>query len=162
MHESASPLAWLELKLPPPLVGLGVALLMASAAWLAPAWPLPLPPALRLAVAALLIVAGLAIELLGLLAFRAHRTTVNPLRPQRSAALVTSGIYRFTRNPMYVGMGLLLLAWAVWLSSLAALPGPLVFVAYITRWQIRPEERVLQRIFGDDYTRYRARVRRWL
>ncbi len=160
MHEPAASLSWLELKLPPPLVGAAVALLMWVLAWLAPAWPLP--PALRLAAVGLLIAAGLAVDLLGLLAFRAHRTTVNPLRPQRSAALVTSGIYRLTRNPMYVGMGLLLLSWAVWLSSLPALLGPVVFVAYITRWQIRPEERVLHGIFGDEYERYCARVRRWL
>ena len=113
-------------------------------------------------VAGALVVVGLAFDLLGLIAFRASRTTINPLRPERSTALVTGGVYRVTRNPMYVGMALLLLAWAVYLSSLLAFAGPVVFVLYITRFQIQPEERALQATFGEDFARYAARVRRWL
>ena len=116
----------------------------------------------RYVVPGVLVVVGLAFDLLGLTAFRASRTTINPLRPERSTALVTGGVYRVTRNPMYVGMALLLLAWAVYLSSLLPLAGPLVFVLYITRFQIQPEERVLKGIFGENFARYAARVRRWL
>ena len=116
----------------------------------------------RYVVAGVLVVVGLAFDLLGLIAFRASRTTINPLRPERSTALVTGGVYRVTRNPMYVGMALLLLAWAVYLSSLLAFAGPVVFVLYITRFQIQPEERALQAIFGEDFGRYAARIRRWL
>ncbi len=116
----------------------------------------------RYVVAGALVVVGLGFDLLGLIAFRASRTTVNPLKPERSTALVTGGVYRVTRNPMYLGMALLLLAWAVYLSSLLPLAGPVVFVLYITRFQIRPEERALQARFGDDFARYAARVRRWL
>ena len=116
----------------------------------------------RYVVAGVLVVVGLGFDLLGLIAFRASRTTINPLRPERSTALVTGGVYRVTRNPMYVGMALLLLAWAVYLSSLLPFAGPVVFVLYITRFQIQPEERALQAIFGEDFARYAARVRRWL
>jgi len=73
-----------------------------------------------------------------------------------------AGIYRFTRNPMYVGLALVLLGWAALLSSPWALLGPLVFVLYINRFQIAPEERVLSAKFGAAYTEYIARVRRWL
>ncbi len=105
---------------------------------------------------------GVACDLLGVLAFRASRTTVNPLKPERASALVTGGIYRVTRNPMYLGMTLLLLAWAIQLSALLPFLGPVVFVAYITRFQIEPEERTLRRVFGDGYTAYARQVRRWL
>ena len=110
----------------------------------------------------LLVMAGAAFDALGILAFRALRTTVNPLKPERASALVTSGVYRVTRNPMYVGMVLFLLAWAVYLSAALPFAGPLVFALYITRFQIRPEERVLEASFGACYSAYAARVRRWL
>ena len=81
---------------------------------------------------------------------------------QRGHTLVTTGIYRFTRNPMYVGLFFVLLAWAVFLSSAWALVGPVAFMQYINRFQIVPEERVLATMFGATYAEYKARVRRWL
>lgn len=152
----------LELKVPPPLVGVAVGLLMGLAAWLMPLSPLPLDAMARWSLVAVLVAAGLFVDLLGLLAFRAQKTTVNPLRPQRSSALVTAGIYRITRNPMYLGMALLLLALAVGLDAWLLLLGPVLFVLYLTRFQIQPEERALRQLFGAEYTRYCERVRRWL
>jgi protein-S-isoprenylcysteine O-methyltransferase Ste14 len=123
---------------------------------------LAINPAVRYAAAGLLVAAGLEFDLLGLLAFRASRTTVNPMRPQRASALVTSGVYRITRNPMYVGMCCLLSGWAIYLSALLPFAGPVIFVLYITRFQIQPEERVLGQLFGEQYAQYTTRVRRWL
>jgi protein-S-isoprenylcysteine O-methyltransferase Ste14 len=150
----------LEHRIPPPVVGA----LVAAAMWAVAAYgpQLPLSDGPRVAVAAILAAAGLAFDVLGLVAFRASRTTVNPLRPERASSLVTGGVYRITRNPMYVGLGVLLTAWAIYLSALLPLAGPVLFVLYITRFQIRPEERVLASLFGDEYARYAARVRRWL
>ena len=150
----------LDKKIPPPVVGLLVAGLM----WGLAAWPpaLGLPAGVRLPLAAALAVAGVGFDILGLVAFRRHRTTINPLRPERTSALVTGGVYRITRNPMYVGLALLLTAWAVWLSALWPFAGPALFVAYINRFQIVPEERVLEEKFGDEFRAYAARVRRWL
>ena len=76
--------------------------------------------------------------------------------------LVTSGVYRYTRNPMYLGMACLLLAWAVYLQNPLALLGVPLFMAYITQFQIKPEERMLVKLFGDAFIRYRQQVRRWL
>lgn len=151
---------WLELKVPPPLVGLALAVAM----WfLAPSGPLlALPEALRLALTLAIGGVGLCLDLSGLVAFVRRRTTVNPLAPARSSALVTGGVYRITRNPMYLGMACLLTAWAVWLGALWPWLGPVAFVLYITRFQIRPEEQVLARLFRQSYTDYRARVRRWI
>lgn len=149
----------LELKVPPPGVGLLVAALM----WSVSAWPpvFALASPVRLALAGVLAVVGAAFDFLGLLAFFQSRTTINPLRPAKTSTLVTGGIYRITRNPMYVGLAILLTAWAFYLGSLWPFLGPVLFVAYINRFQIEPEERVLRGKFAD-YDAYAARVRRWL
>jgi len=150
----------LELKLPPPLVGL----LVGAAMWCLAGFGQPLvwPEAVRWVLTALLVLVGGAFDLTGLIAFVRRRTTVNPLKPGNTSALVTGGVYRVTRNPMYLGMACLLTAWAVWLGALWPWLGPVAFVAYITRFQIRPEERVLTALFGQPYTDYTRRVRRWL
>ena len=150
----------LEHRIPPPVVGALVATGMWSVSGLGP--QLPIPPVPRYVAAVLLVIAGVLFDLLGLLAFRASRTTVNPLQPERASVLVTGGVYRFTRNPMYVGMACLLFAWAFYLSAVLPFAGIVVFVLYMTRFQIQPEERVLRDIFGEQYTDYAARVRRWL
>jgi protein-S-isoprenylcysteine O-methyltransferase Ste14 len=150
----------LEHTIPPPAVAALVAIGMWSVAGFGP--QLSLTPASTNAAVAVLVVTGLTFDVLGLVAFRALRTTVNPLKPERASALVTGGVYRITRNPMYVGMAFLLLAWAVYLHAVLPFVGIVVFVLYITRFQIQPEERVLRHLFGDTYDRYAARVRRWL
>lgn len=153
-------MSWLEHKIPPPVVGVvaGVVMWALSKTMV----PLPLGDELRYALAAVLGVVGLSFDVLGLLAFRAARTTVNPMRPENASALVSGGVYRITRNPMYVGMLCLLLAWAMFLASPLALVGPLLFVLYITRFQILPEERVLRERFGEAYGEYMQQVRRWI
>jgi len=105
---------------------------------------------------------GALVAFTGSIAFRRHKTTVNPLHPERATALVTSGIYQYSRNPMYLGMLLLLVAWGVWLANLASFVGPPLFVALINRIQIAPEEAALHSLFGESYGRYTRRVRRWL
>lgn len=150
----------LELKVPPPVV----ALLIAAAMWgvmllVPPAVP---PTTLHMVIAIAIACAGIGIDIAGAVAFRRARTTINPLKPKATSALVTTGVYRFTRNPMYLGMVVVLLAWAIWLASPPALLGLPAFVLYIGRFQIAPEERALAGIFGEAFTAYRSRVRRWL
>jgi protein-S-isoprenylcysteine O-methyltransferase Ste14 len=151
---------FLELKIPPPLVALLIGVAMWFAARLGPGLALPL--AVRIAALVVLALAGGAIALAGDMAFKRAKTTINPLKPQNATALVTTGVYRYTRNPMYVGLALVVLGWAAFLGSAVALLGIVVFVAYITRFQIVPEERVLSAKFGADYSAYTSRVRRWL
>jgi protein-S-isoprenylcysteine O-methyltransferase Ste14 len=150
----------LELKIPPPLV----ALLIAAAMWgISFAGTLvDLPADIRLVAGIAIMMAGVATAISGVAAFRRAKTTVNPLKPETSSSLVTFGVYRFTRNPMYVGLALVLLAWAVFLSSPWGLLGPLAFVLYMNRFQIMPEEKILLGMFGAAYTAYQTKVRRWL
>lgn len=151
---------FLELRIPPPLVGV----LIGVAMWLLveQSWLVGLSGPGRLAAAIVLVLLGAAVSLAGVVSFRRARTTVNPLKPERASALVCSGIYRITRNPMYLGFLLILAGWAVLLVSGYVWFGPVLFVAYITRFQILPEERVLTDLFGDEFTAYQNRVRRWL
>ena len=151
---------FLELRVPPPLVGLIIAAGMWTAAHALPfsEWPLVFRVSAAVVVAAL----GAAVALGGVVSFHRARTTVNPLKPESSSALVSSGVYSLTRNPMYLGMALVLLAWAVYLSSVWTMLGPVLFVLYITRFQIIPEERVLDGLFGAHFAEYKKRVRRWI
>jgi protein-S-isoprenylcysteine O-methyltransferase Ste14 len=153
-------LNYLELKIPPPIVGSIMALLMWVVSGLGP--QLPIGDQTRYGLTGVLVLIGISFDVLGLVAFRAMRTTINPLRPDRTSALVTQGVYRVTRNPMYVGMAFLLLAWGVYLSAWVSLAGVALFVFYITRLQIIPEERVLKQRFGAEFSAYSDRVRRWL
>ena len=150
----------LELKIPPPAVALIITALMWGISLIAPV--LEVPALMRVVVAVTIALAGVGVSLAGVIAFRRARTTVNPMKPETTSSLVCSGIYRATRNPMYVGVLFVLVAWAVFLSSAWTLLGPLVFMLYINRFQIEPEERVLLAMFGADYSAYKSKVRRWL
>ncbi|MBM69710.1 MAG: hypothetical protein CME43_09570 [Haliea sp.] len=108
--------------------------------------------AILLAGLAMLVVAG------GL--FKRAGTDLIPFR--NVSALVTTGVYRFTRNPMYLGMAAILLGVAVTVGSSLALLVPPLFMAIVEWRYIRPEEALLQDLFPEDYPAYRARVRRWL
>lgn len=156
-------MSFLELKIPPLLLVLLFALVM----WLLSRITSPLTaqlvlPALYTTVLALgLAVTGIAVALAGVLAFRRAKTTVDPRVPQQSSSLVIVGIYRFSRNPMYLGFLLLLAAFACYLQSILALALLPLFVLYLNQFQIKPEERFLQQKFGKDYQVYLHDVRRW-
>jgi protein-S-isoprenylcysteine O-methyltransferase Ste14 len=146
-------------RLPPIVLVAACALAMWLAARATPALAADFPARRLLSIA--LAVAGAAVILAGVLAFRRARTTVNPLRPEGASALVTSGVYARTRNPMYLGFALLLLAWGAWLAHPVVLVALPAFVGWIDRYQIAPEERALHAAFGAAFEQYRARVGRW-
>ncbi len=111
---------------------------------------------------ALIALAAVATCLSGVWEFRRHQTSVNPTTPESSHSLVRSGIYQYTRNPMYLGFALLLLALCGLSGSLYSLIVPPLFIWYVTVFQVIPEEKVLHGIFGARYTQYKKKVRRWL
>jgi protein-S-isoprenylcysteine O-methyltransferase Ste14 len=150
----------LELKVPPPVV----ALLIAVAMWFMSSTSEPNATSLsaRIAWGVGLACIGQAISIAGMIAFRRARTTINPLKPSAASALVESGVFRFTRNPMYLGLLLSLAGWAAYLGNALPLIGLPLFAWYITRFQIKPEERALASMFGAKFTEYTGRVRRWI
>ena len=150
----------METRVPPPLLGLVIAGLI----WLsAAAWPVaPSPPIALKAAGGAAIAFGLMMDASAVIAFLRRRTTVTPLRPEKAAVLVTDGWYRISRNPMYLGMALLLSGWSLVLAAPAGVLAVAAFVWWITEWQIKPEERALRSVFGAAYEAYCARVRRWI
>jgi protein-S-isoprenylcysteine O-methyltransferase Ste14 len=150
----------LELKISPVLLSMTFALAMW---WVSRETPgIPIPAEMRIAALAVFGGAGLLIGTAGVMAFRKARTTVNPFRPEGSSSLVVSGIYRVTRNPMYLGLMLALTGWGLFLANVFALAIAAGYAPYINRFQILPEERALKAAFGTEFLDYRKRVRKWL
>jgi protein-S-isoprenylcysteine O-methyltransferase Ste14 len=150
----------LELKMPPVALVLLVAAFMWLASWAMPAFGFELP--LGGILSASVALAGAIICGLGIVSFRQARTTVNPMKPDSASSLVVSGVYRLTRNPMYLGFLLILLGWAIFLSNALAFLFLPAFLVYMNRFQIEPEEKALHALFGEQFAAYTARVRRWL
>jgi protein-S-isoprenylcysteine O-methyltransferase Ste14 len=167
----------LETHVPPPVVALVVAIAMWAATRLDPGTSAPgvvrtVVSGVLFALAILVAWSGIlsgvlfALAILvawsGIRSFARVRTSFDPHHPEEATTLVTGGIFRLSRNPMYLSMVLGLLAWAARLGRVWLVLGPVAFVLYVTRFQIRPEERALAEKFGAEYERYRRRTRRWL
>lgn len=150
----------LELTIPPPLVMLVIGLLMWLLSFIFPT--LTMASISSLSGAAIIGLGGLGISMAGVITFMRAKTTSDPRKPADASTLVTSGIYRLTRNPMYLGVLLILIAWGLTLGNLLALICAFIFVPYINRYQILPEERLLEDKFGAVFTAYKAKVRRWI
>lgn len=150
----------LELKIPP----VAQTFIVAAGMWLtsryAPSLSVVIPARVFLAV--FVAGVGVVVAVHAVKAFRSADTTVNPFSPDKASQLVIAGSYRLSRNPMYLGLLCLLVAWALYLSNLLAFGFLPLFVLGMNRLQIRPEERAMEEQFGDAYRDYRNSVRRWI
>ena len=152
-------MGWLELKVPPPFV----LFILAGIMWLDNRiLGGGLVEGAPLFLGVILMAAGFGLAFTGLRTLISNRTTPSPIQIERAKNLVTSGLYQFSRNPMYLGMVIFLVGVAALFGNIWLLIEPGVFVAYITRFQIEPEERMLAGKFGADYVSYQKRVRRWI
>ena len=144
-----------HIPVPPPLIFVFCALLMKF-----------LPPVLQFPSSLWLVIVfggmGCAIGAASVLQFLLAKTTLNPFQLETASQLVTGGVYRLSRNPMYLSLVFILLAWMLYLGSFSALLGVVLFIWYITKFQIKPEEEGLKHLFGDAFTAYCQRTRRWL
>ncbi|WP_210560829.1 methyltransferase family protein [Psychrosphaera aestuarii] len=105
---------------------------------------------------------GISFALAGVVAFKIHKTTVNPVNTKNVSTLVNSGIYKHTRNPMYVGMLSVLIGYLIYLANPLNFVFTAFFVLYLNKYQIIPEEQFLEKLFGSDFITYKKTVRRWL
>lgn len=153
-------LSKLELRIPPPLVML---LFMVTVFGFDKIMPFTLfyLPWLTYASVISLVTLGGVIALWGMKEFKNAKTTVNPLKPESSSSLVSSGIYQYTRNPMYLGLLMILLSAVIYSQHPLGLVSALGFVAYMNRFQIEPEEKMLVKLFGDEFVDYSNQVKRW-
>ncbi|GAA0858073.1 isoprenylcysteine carboxylmethyltransferase family protein [Aliiglaciecola litoralis] len=151
---------WLELKIPPAIVLMLCTLLSALAKKYAiglfrPVKQLDIWVGLSFTIAFIILIAGIV-------AFRRAKTTVDPTDPQSATTLVTNGVFRFTRNPMYLGMVILLVSATLYLGTWIGFVSVALFIIYITQFQIKPEERIVEQLFGQPYVEYKNSVRRWI
>lgn len=109
----------------------------------------------------ILLILSILLLLFASCSFYKSKTSFNPISPENASSLVTSGVYRISRNPMYAGFLLLLVAWWLYLGELLSVIGCHFFMSYLNKFQIESEERVLEKLFGEEYRLYKSRVRRW-
>lgn len=150
----------LALKVPPVAQVIITAAAMYGVSKMVPALTFSLNGSTALAVG--LGVMGLSLGIMGVTQFRIAQTTPNPQALEQVSSLVTSGVYQYSRNPMYVGLVLILLGWAFYLSHFLAFVLLPIFILYMTRFQIQPEERMMAQKFGKIYQDYLNKVRRWI
>lgn len=115
-----------------------------------------------------MVVLGIGIALSGIIGisgiweFRKQKTTVNPIKVETASSVVDSGIFGYTRNPMYLALFILLFCFGYYLQNLFSLSLSFLFVIYMNRFQILPEEQALESLFGAEYVDYKQKVRRWI
>lgn len=151
----------MSLKIPPLALTCLFMALMWLLFWLFPQFLITIP--MNDVISVLLVIIGALFSVMGVALFRYADTTVNPTTPDKVSSLVVTGIYRISRNPMYVGFLMFLIAWGIFLShSLALLLLPWIFVVYMNSFQIPHEEKALEIKFGEEFVLYKNNVRRWL
>ncbi|WP_424961541.1 methyltransferase family protein [Ekhidna sp.] len=150
----------MKLKIPPVVIfffSLGV---MFGAYYFIPHWSYSF--SYQTLLSRICLALGVLVAFSGIIAFRMKRTTVDPLHPEKASSLVTSGIYQYTRNPMYLGMALVLIGGLIRIGNPLSMSGVIFFIWYLDRYQIRPEEESLIKVFGKEYVSYCEKVGRWL
>jgi protein-S-isoprenylcysteine O-methyltransferase Ste14 len=150
----------LELKIPPVIVTLVVALIMWSISLNFP--EVVVSNNLVQYIYIVPVVTGVWFIIVGINSFRKARTTILPMNPEKASTLVTTGVYKMTRNPMYLGALFILIGWGLYLLNIFSCLASVLFILYMSHFQILPEEKVLQLKFDEEFLNYKNNVRRWL
>ena len=150
----------MKLKIPPVVVFIFSLGMLFGISYLTKDWNFTFQ--YRVTLSRIFLFAGALSGILGVLAFRAKRTTVDPTKPEKASSIVTGGIYRYTRNPMYLGMALALVGGVLRTGNPFCILSVIFLVWYLTIFQIKPEEEALSKLFGTPYKDYQKRVRRWI
>lgn len=150
----------LELKVIPPVQFIISSGLMVSLATYSPKYSFDLPASLSIVI--FLILAASSIGILALYDFHKHQTTFHPHTPEKTSTVVDTGVFAYSRNPMYISLAITLIALGVYLQNYTSFIIIPLFIWYITRYQIIPEEKMLNKLFPNDYQAYSQKVRRWI
>tara|TARA_Y100000996_G_scaffold371012_1_gene319014 strand:+ start:180 stop:632 length:453 start_codon:yes stop_codon:yes gene_type:complete len=150
----------MKLLIPPPIQALFSAIMM----WLISIYFHQVNFSLNVinVFALVFLIIAVIIIILSINKFRVIKTTISPLKPNKTSSLVNSGIYRYTRNPMYLGLLLMLFSVALFLKNFISFLIIPLFILFITKNQILPEEEALENIFKGEYKNYKKKVRRWI
>lgn len=150
----------MKLKVPPVFVLLIAVVILKAVQMLTPDVQFVIPFGIYIGYS--LMGLGGLIGFLGIMEFRKHKTTTDPTQPQKASTVVTSGIYQYTRNPMYLGMAVILIGWVIHYGNPLSVIAVVFLVGYLTQFQIKPEEEILKQHFGQAYEDYLRKVRRWI
>ncbi|WP_421764919.1 methyltransferase family protein [Ekhidna sp.] len=150
----------MKLKIPPVIVFFLALAMVFGGHYFFAVWSYQFPN--QTFISRIFLASGVLVAFSGIIKFRMKGTTVDPLHPDKATALVSTGIYRYTRNPMYLGMALVLLGGIIRVGNVVGISGLLFFVWYLTQFQVKPEEEALLEIFKEEYQSYCAKVRRWI
>lgn len=150
----------MNLLIPPPIQAIAAGGAMWLVGRLFPDYSFQLPGASFVAIG--LIALGAFIDFVCVRAFVREKTSYSPFRPEKSGKLITTGLYRYSRNPMYLGLFIILAGLFLYIGNVLGALFLYGFIHTVTRFQIIPEEEILEEKFGDEYRDYRKRVRRWL
>ena len=148
----------METKIPPPIVTLifGLAIYLSRTIF----------PEIEIQYSSFfgifLLLLGFFILISAVKLFRNDKTTVNPLSPEQATKLVTNGIFKLSRNPMYLGMAVILASVAVFFNIIGGIISMALFCLYITKFQIIPEEKAMKELFAQDFEQYMQATRRWI
>ena len=153
-------MTWLQLKIPPPFVALIFLIHMGMVDYLYPETVFIFP--YQLTIAVIIALTGLMIGIAAAIEFKRVQTAVNPRKPELAQSLVINGIFKYSRNPMYLGLVIIVFAAVIYTGNFIALMHPILLVIYLHYFQIRPEERILMDKFGEDYLVYMTQTRRWI
>tara|TARA_Y100000996_G_C21968366_1_gene415302 strand:- start:6 stop:452 length:447 start_codon:yes stop_codon:yes gene_type:complete len=145
-------------RIPPPLIAMLCVLIIFLSKSIFPSFVF----SYKLQLGIFVITIGFLLLIISIKSFIDNKTTINPLNLKKSTYLVTSGVFRFSRNPMYLGMLLFLLGTAIILNIIGGLIISILFIFYMNFFQIIPEEKALENLFGKNYRNYRKTVRRWI
>ena len=148
----------IETKIPPPIVGLIFGILINYTKDIFPNLEIKNDNLLGIFT----IIVGLVCILSAINLFKKYKTTITPLNPSSATNLITNGIYKFSRNPMYLGMLLILAGISIMVNPIGGLLLMLIFLNYINKFQIIPEEKAMADLFKDEFLEYKEKVRRWI
>ena len=106
-------------------------------------------------------ISGIIIIIISFQMFKRKKTTINPIKIEKASSLVTNGIFKYSRNPMYFGMVLILISTGIKFNFYGGILMIVIFICFITYFQILPEERAMLKLFGKDFINYKNKTRRW-
>ena len=148
----------MKTKIPPPII----ALVMIAIIYLSSLIVEPITFGYQTLISILVVVIGLAWAIPSFRLFAKYKTTISPFTPSETTALVTDGMYRYSRNPMYLGLVLLTIAATIFFGTWLGVVIVVAFIFLLNFLQILPEEKALLDIFGEEYVEYQKKVRRWI
>ena len=113
-------------------------------------------------ISIIILLIGILILINPIFKFIKSKTTIDPIKFKKVNKLIISGIYKYSRNPMYLGLLMIVISTSIFFLNIFSITTPLLFYCWINRFQIKREEIFLTEKFGEEYMSYKTKTRRWI